>query len=284
MKSPGPMNVLGYLLAVFAVGLAVGAVGGYTVAKRSPAKLPSEEKFEDGWLAKYKSELSLTEEQVEAIRPLLPDAVERLGGTWFRTIMTMGAIQESVDRKVEPLLNETQRQKLIALIKASREKRLRIAGAKFDRQSGRPDDLWYAAAVGDLKAIQRHIQNGEDLNKQDLAFGLTPLSVAAAHGRPEAVALLLRNGADVKVTHPDGNTALHAAAFFGRVECVRRLLAAGADIRARNAEGETPLDSSRAANWETIQFIGALLQVELDKQKVLEGRKAVAELLSEQEQ
>ena len=173
-----------------------------------------------------------------------------------------------------------ERQKLIALIKESRQKRLRIAGEKFDRQSAIQDNIWYAAAAGDLDAIRQHLQGGVDINKPDLAFGMTPLSLAAAHDQAEAIRVLLENGADVNARHPDGNTALHTAAFFGRLECVRRLLAAGAEINLKNDEGQKPLDSSRSADWETIQFIGAILQVELDKEKILAGRKAVAVLLT----
>lgn len=281
MNALSPKTVIGYLLTVFVVGLAIGVTTGYTVAKRSPAQLPSEQKFEDEWLAKYKSELSLTEEQVQAIRPLLPEAVERVGGVWYRAIMTMGAIHESVDRKIEPMLNDQQRQKLVESIRKGREKRLRIARGKFDDQADQQDHIWYAAAVGDQDAILRHLRNGVDVNKQDLAFGMTPLTVAAIHGKPAAIDLLVREGANVNLRFPDGNTALHAAAFFGRSECVQRLLAHGADTRARNDDGKTPLEGM-AADWETIQFIGAILQVELDKETVLAGRKAVGELLARQ--
>ena len=278
MKIQSSRTVVRYLVAVFVAGLAVGAMTGYTVARRSPSRLPSERQFEDGWLARYKSELSLTDAQLGAIQPLLPPAVERIGGAWYRAIMTMGAIQESVDRKVEPLLDEPQREKLVALIRQGREKRLRVAGERFDERTGRQDHIWYAAAIGDAEAIRQHLRKGVDVNKQDLAFGMTPLSVAAVHGQAETLVLLLQEGADVNARHPDGNTALHSAAFFGRLECVQRLLEHGADIRARNEDGRTPLESM-AADWDTLQFIGAILQIELDKDKVLAGRKAVAELL-----
>lgn len=278
MKPQSSRSIMGYLVAVFVVGLLIGISSGYTLARRTPAQLPPAQKFEDEWLEVYRSELSLTDEQLQVVKPLLRKPVEDLSGIWYRAIMTMGAVQESVDRKVEPLLNDQQREKLVALIQKSREKRRHVAREKFSQKAGKPDHIWYAAAVGDLEGIRRHLQAGAEINKQDLAFGMTPLAVAAAHGQAGSVRLLLEQGADVNAASPDGNTALHAAAFFGRTEVVRALLDHGAQTRARNEEGKTPLEGM-AANWETVQFIGAILQLELDRERVEAGRQEVAEVL-----
>ena len=281
MTAPSRKTIVGYLGAVFLAGLAIGGLTGYTVARTTPAELPSEQKFEDAWLDKYRSGLALTEEQVQAVRPLLPEAVERLGGIWYRAIMTMGAIQESVDRNVEPLLNEKQRQKLDHWIRESREERLRIAYGRFKSEPSQRDNIWFAAATGDLDAVRRHLASGVDVNRPNPAFGMPPVAVAAVHGQPGAVDLLVEQGADVNRRFPDGNTTLHAAAFFGRNECVRRLLAHGADIDARNDDGKTPL-TGMEADWETIQFIGAVLEVELDQEATLAGRETAAGLLRDQ--
>ena len=240
--------------------------------------IPIGMKFEDEWLEVYRAELSLTDEQLQAVKPLLRKPVEDLSGIWYRAIMTMGAVQESVDRKIEPFLNDQQREKLVALIHKSREKRRHIAREKFSQQAGKPDHIWYAAAVGDTDAIRRHLQAGVDINKRDLVFGMTPLAVAAAHGQAGSVELLLEKGADVNAAAPDGNTALHAAAFFGRTTVVRMLLDHHANALARNEEGETPLEGI-SADWATIEFISAILDVGLDKTTVETGREEVAVLL-----
>ncbi|RME93086.1 MAG: ankyrin repeat domain-containing protein [Verrucomicrobia bacterium] len=277
MKSRSTGILLLYLALVFALGVAIGGLAGYTLARRSPPALPTQEEFGEAWLAKYRDRLDLTPEQVEAIRPAIREAVRDLAGEWYRAVMTMGAIQQRVDRRLEPLLTEDQRHRLVAMVREARLKRLRLAGEKPDPK-GRVDHIWYAAATGDTQAIQRHLQRGADVNELDLAFGTTPLAVAAMHGQPEAVQLLLAAGADVNQPLSDGNTALHAAAFFGQSACVRLLLAHGADPFARNRDGKTPLEAMEA-DWETIQFIADILQVQLDKQATLEGRKKVAELL-----
>jgi hypothetical protein len=279
MKSQSPRSIALYLGVVFAISLMIGATTGYTLAKRSPPpQLPPAQKFEDGWLAKYRAELALTEEQAQAVQPLLRKPVEDLSAIWYRAIMTMGAVQESVDRRIEPLLDEQQREKLGAWIKKNRERRLYIARERFSEDPGKQDHIYYAAAIGDHDAILRYLQAGVDINQRGLAFGMTPLAVAAMHGQAGTVDLLIREGADVNARHPDGNTALHVAAFFGRLEPVERLIAAGADIHARNEEGKTALEGM-AADMETIEFIGAILLVQIDKEKTLIGREAVEQLL-----
>jgi len=280
MRIEPTRTVIGYLVAVFVVGLAIGLPTGYALAKRSPSRLPSEQEFETQWLAKYKSDLALSPEQVESIRPLLPEAVTRLGGIWYRAIMTMGAVHESVDRKVEPFLDAQQRVRLLAMIREGREKRVRIARGNFSDEATVDNDIWTAAKAGSIDAIKKHLRNGADINERDLGFGLTPLTTAAIHGRTEAVGLLLSEGANINARNADGGTALHATAFFGRPESMKKLLANGADLTARNGDGDTPGDIS-TATWGSIQFIADILQVDLEQGETLAGQQAVAVILAE---
>ena len=139
-------------------------------------------------------------------------------------------------------------------------------------------DIWAAAQQGDTAAIEAQLDAGVDANGQNPASGGTALAVAALFDQTEAVGLLLSRGADVDARSRDGATALHAAAFLGHAGPARLLIEAGADLDARNASGATPMQAL-AADWETTQFIGTILQIELDKGKVLAGRKDVAALL-----
>ena len=79
--------------------------------------------------------------------------------------------------------------------------------------------LHIAAALGNLKAIQQHIQAGSDLNEKD-AYGSSPLIVAATFGKTEAAKALIEAGADMKKRNNDGSTALHIAAFLCYPEIV----------------------------------------------------------------
>ncbi len=66
--------------------------------------------------------------------------------------------------------------------------------------------------------------------------------VQAARSRDwDAVAALLRQGADADAPQADGATALHWAAHWNHLEALDRLLEAGADVNAENELRATPL-------------------------------------------
>lgn len=71
--------------------------------------------------------------------------------------------------------------------------------------------------------------------------GYTPLHEAAMMNRPDLVALLLANKADVNAKGEKGVTVLHEAAVAGRMNVVELLLAHNADVDAREDDGATPL-------------------------------------------
>ncbi len=141
-------------------------------------------------------------------------------------------------------------------------------------------DIWAATRLGDLNAINLHIEKGADINGKDPVLGQTPLALAAIRDHPEAVDLLLEKGADVNAVTIDGSTALHSAAFLGRVKIAEILLQNGADPTVRNRHGATPLQSLDADKGIT-QFIASLLKIELDWETVQTRRLAVADILKE---
>ena len=140
------------------------------------------------------------------------------------------------------------------------------------------NDIWSAAAFGNIKAIRGHLAKGVDINAKDSTFGSTALSSAALFGHTEIVALLLEAGAEVNARNRDGSTPLHSAAFLGQYEAAELLLENGADINIRNGDGGTPLDAT-GVDWETTGFIAGLLKIKIDREKVETGRVKVVELL-----
>lgn len=136
-----------------------------------------------------------------------------------------------------------------------------------------------AIRKNDLDTIQSELKSGADVNAQEPASGVTPLSWAALYGHAEAAELLIENGADLEEPNRDGARPLHAAAFLGRTKVVELLLKQGADKTAKDHKGVTALDTTYA-DWNTAQFIAGLLQLpKLDREEVLNGQRECRRLL-----
>ncbi len=99
-----------------------------------------------------------------------------------------------------------------------------------------------AAFMGNLDAINQHIEAGSLLNEKD-QYGSTPLNIAITFDRKEIAVALIKAGADLKIRNNDGATPLHIAAFFCRVEIVKVLLSKNADKTLKNNFGSTALES-----------------------------------------
>lgn len=144
-------------------------------------------------------------------------------------------------------------------------------------------DIWTAAATGNLDAIKQHVAAGTDLNAKEPSGGSTPLMIAALVGQTEAAKLLIEKGANINAGNNEGSTALLIAAFFCHTETVKLLLNKGADVNAKNIRSETPLDTV-AAPWsqaveEVYSYVGGLLQLQLDLERIKATRPKIAALL-----
>jgi len=115
-------------------------------------------------------------------------------------------------------------------------------------------DLHSAAFLGDLEAIEQHIQAGTDLNEKEPSMGSTALITAAVFGKTEVARALIKGGADVNLKNNEGSTALHTAAFLCRLEIVELLLSNGADKELQNNYGATALQSI-SAPFSEVKFI-----------------------------
>ncbi len=149
------------------------------------------------------------------------------------------------------------------------------------RNNNNSNNLWTAARKGDIRLLGQHLAK-QDVNARNRAGG-TALDNAAWAGKQEAVAFLLKKGANVNSKNNDGNTALHAAAFVGRLEITQLLVKHGADINIKNRQGETALNSASAPWSEEIEGImgsfASRLQIKLDLKRVQADRPKVATFL-----
>jgi len=101
------------------------------------------------------------------------------------------------------------------------------ASEAFQAQAGPPQALRLAAETGDLKQLQRLLDQLTDVNSRDDA-GRTALLLATLHGHTKAIEMLLAHGADPNVADGSGVTPLSAATAANRSAIVRMLKNAGA--------------------------------------------------------
>lgn len=112
-----------------------------------------------------------------------------------------------------------------------------------------------AAREGNVSKLQRFIDRGAALDEPD-ASGCTPLQLAAAEGVEDAVVLLLKAGASVKVAA--AQSPLGDAVYKGHVQIVRLLADAGADPAGAPRAQTSPL--ARAAWAGNRELVDLLLE------------------------
>jgi uncharacterized protein len=114
-----------------------------------------------------------------------------------------------------------------------------------------------ASVSPDVRLLRGLIAKGADLNRAHA--GLPPLIAAtrdSLEGRPDAVMMLLTNGADPRCADARGETPLHCAVLCEKPILAALLCDAGAPLDAQNADGFTPLGVACAAsNWDMVRFL-----------------------------
>jgi ankyrin repeat protein len=107
-------------------------------------------------------------------------------------------------------------------------------------------DVFEAAALGRVDRLQELLRAEPELARSWSPDGFTALHYAAFFGTPEAVGVLIGQGADIEAPARNQEFApearpLHSAVAAGRADNAVALLDAGADPNARQHGGFTPL-------------------------------------------
>ena len=124
-----------------------------------------------------------------------------------------------------------------------------------------------AVKEGDVQTVASLLHAGTDVDAT-VMNGVTPLMIAAEHGRTQIAELLLSAGAtrDARIwtpsflvdvePHSGGYTPLHFAASRGRNAIIRLLLERGSDINLTTDYGSTPLHEAVCnGHTETVELL-----------------------------
>ncbi|TWT81015.1 Glucans biosynthesis protein C [Planctomycetes bacterium CA13] len=102
--------------------------------------------------------------------------------------------------------------------------------------------------------------------------------MATAMGNSRRIEQLLDEGVDVDTTDDKGTTPLMLAALFGRSEAAELLIDRGANVSAKTKKGET-VEMMLHVNYELTEWIGSLLDIDLAREAVEQGRIEIALML-----
>lgn len=116
-------------------------------------------------------------------------------------------------------------------------------------------DIHKASRHGTLPTVKSILSKAQSLINAKDKDGLTPLELAAKHGRVEVCRYLLDNGADLNAG--SGFGPLNYAAWKGHFEVVELLINKGADVNARISHGMmTPLHNAVIGrNYEVVELL-----------------------------
>ncbi|XP_016447471.2 protein VAPYRIN-like [Nicotiana tabacum] len=127
------------------------------------------------------------------------------------------------------------------------------------------DSLCVAARKGEVRTIQRLLENGANINGRD-QHGWTALHRACFKGRIEAVKALIDHGIDVNARDEDGYSGLHCAVESGHVDVAELLIKKGADIESRTSKGITALQIAESLHYSGLTRV--LMQGSVVKEQV----------------
>jgi ankyrin repeat protein len=143
--------------------------------------------------------------------------------------------------------------------------------------------LIFSAGHGDEAMVKILLENGTTkVNKADITFGVTALSIAVGLGHEAVVARLLGAGAKVnkavrRLGTPGSCTVLNIAAGTGNTMIVAALLDAGARVNAAGFEGMTPIFTAalggHAAVIAMLLQAGAVVNVATDAHRFTQQRR-----------
>ena len=117
--------------------------------------------------------------------------------------------------------------------------------------------LMLAANANDFASANLLIEAGASVNRPKW----TPLHYAASKGHTAMMRLLIENDAYVDAESPNGTTPLMMAAYYASPNAVKLMLEEGADPLLKNQDGQTALDMALVKDKKlSVQYIRAFIE------------------------
>ncbi len=117
--------------------------------------------------------------------------------------------------------------------------------------------LMLAANANDLASANLLIEAGASVNRPNW----TPLHYASSKGHTAMMRLLIENDAYVDAESPNGTTPLMMAAYYASPNAVKLMLEEGADPLLKNQDGQTALDMALVKDKKlSVQYIRAFIE------------------------
>ena len=126
---------------------------------------------------------------------------------------------------------------------------------------GRPGDLVFAAARGDIGEVRRQLADGAPVDTRD-RDGRTAVTAAALGDHVAVARVLIDAGADVDLQDAERNNPFLVCGVTGSVAMLREVLRAQPDVRITNRFGGTALIP--ASERGHVEMVRALLRTDVD--------------------
>jgi len=156
------------------------------------------------------------------------------------------------------------------LVLAAREGSLKVAdlllslnATKIEVRTPQDENALMMAALGGHEALVKTlIGKGADVNKT----GWAPLHYAATKGHVNVIRILLEHHAYIDAESPNKSTPLMMAAMYGSPEAVKLLVDEGADVNLKNDKQMTAYDFAVQANrTDSAKLIDVAVQAKRPK-------------------
>ncbi|KAF6718298.1 Ankyrin repeat and SOCS box protein 15 [Oryzias melastigma] len=129
-----------------------------------------------------------------------------------------------------------------------------------------------AAKVGCPRILMLLLRHGANVSARD-GHGVTPLGIAAEHGKTEALDILIQHGGDVNAQASNGDTVLYDASGSGNLDCIKLLLLHGANPNVASYACQLPIH--RAAYEGHILALRTLIPITTQRAIRLSGQSPV---------